>query len=222
MKSNNKLVVFDIDGTLTDSLPVYHKAVIKSLKLMGVKDVDTDFFNYKYHTDSYTVKFNYENYFKKEYIPSLLNQFGNIIMDELKNYPAVTEINGAKKCIDELLKAGFSIAFATGSLPKPAILKLQQCNIWYDESLIATSKISFAREPFVQQSITMAKQYFNVANYDQIYSIGDGIWDLETAQKLNLEFIGIGPRNKEKLLALGCKTYFNDLNPLVSFLTNPI
>ena len=168
MIPNKKLIVFDIDGTLTDSLPVYHLAVIKSLKMMGIKEVDIDFFNYKYHTDSYTVKFNYEKYFKKKYSSILLDQFEDIIMDELKNHPAVAEINGAKKCVDDLLKSGFSIAFATGSLPKPAILKLQQCNIWYDESLIATSKISFSREPFVIQSIEMAKQYFNINSYDKI------------------------------------------------------
>lgn len=218
MIHNKKLVVFDIDGTLTDSLPIYHLAVIKSLKMMGIEEVDIDFFNYKYHTDSYTVKFNYEKYFKKKYSSVLLDQFEDIIMEVLKNHPAVAEINGAKKCVDDLLKSGFSITFATGSLPKPAILKLQQCNIWYDENLIATSKISFAREPFVIQSIEMAKQYFNINSYDKIYSIGDGIWDLQTAQRLNLDFIGIGSRNKEKLLALGCKTYFDDLTELSSFL----
>jgi len=218
MKHNKKLIVFDIDGTLTDSLSVYHKAVIKSLKMMGIKEVDTNFSNYKYHTDSYTVKFNYENYFKKAYTPTLLDQFENLIMDELKNHPTIAEINGAKKCVDSLLKAGFSIAFATGSLPKPAILKLQQCNIWHHKSLIATSKISFAREPFVLRSIEMAKKYFNISAYDKIYSVGDGIWDLQTAQRLNLEFIGIGTRNKKELLELGCKTYFDDLTELSQFL----
>ncbi len=212
MIPNKKLVVFDIDGTLTDSLPIYHLAVIKSLKMMGIKEVDIDFFNYKYHTDSYTVKFNYEKYFKKKYTSILLDQFEDIIMDELKNHPTVAEINGAKKCVDDLLRSGFSIAFSTGSLPKPAILKLQQCNIWYDESLIATSKISFAREPFVIQSIEMAKQYFNINSYDKIYSIGDGLWDLQTAQKLNLEFIGIGERNKTIMQEHGMKTWLKDLS----------
>ncbi|MCK5678586.1 MAG: HAD family hydrolase, partial [Flavobacteriaceae bacterium] len=190
MNTPKKLVVFDIDGTLTDSLPVYHKVVIQSLKLMGIKEVDTDFYSYKYHTDSYTLKFNYENHFNKPFAKKLLNEFENILFSELQKYPAIAEINGAKVCVNNLLKANYAIAFATGSLLKPAKLKMNQCNIWYDESLIATSKISFDRETFVLQAIENAKSYFNVNEFEQIYSVGDGVWDLQTAQKLNLEFIG--------------------------------
>lgn len=214
----NKLVVFDIDGTLTDSLSLYHKAVIKSLHLMGIKEVDTNFFTYKYHTDSYTVKCNYENYFKKTYTPDLLDQFENIIISELEKHPPVKEIKGAKTCVEQLLNNGFSVAFATGSLPKPAILKLQQCDIWFDKDLLATSKISFSREPFVQASIAMAKNYFKTQSFDQIYSVGDGIWDMKTAQRLHLDFIGIGTRNKDALIGMGCKNHFDDLTELASCL----
>jgi len=218
MKKNKKLVIFDIDGTLTDSLPVYHKIVIDSLKLMGIKKVNSDFFNYRYHTDSYTLKVNYETFFMKTYSKSLLYEFEEILFSELKKSPQINEIKGAKHCIDSLLNENFSLAFATGSLPKPAKFKLQQCDIWFKESLIATSEISFAREPFVLQAIQNAKVYFNVNEFDKIYSIGDGIWDLQTAQRLNLDFIGIGERNKEILFKNGCSTHFNDLTMLAEYL----
>ena len=218
MRSQNKLVVFDIDGTLTDSLKLYHKVVIKCLKDMKIEEVNTDFFSYKYHTDSYTLKVNYENFFNKKYHVKLLDEFENRLFNELQKYPKTIEIKGAKKCVDDLLSYGFAIAFATGSLPKPAELKLQHCDIWYDKSLIATSKISFAREPFVLQAIENSKSYYKNNKFEHIYSVGDGIWDLETAQKLNLEFIGIGLRNKDKLLEMGCKTYFDDLSELADFL----
>lgn len=220
MDTPKKLVVFDIDGTLTDSLPLYHKVVIQSLKLMGIKEVDTDFYSYKYHTDSYTLKFNYENQFNKPFAKKLLNEFENILFSELQKYPDIVEINGAKTCVNNLLKSNYAITFATGSLLKPAILKMNQCDIWYEESLIATSKISFDRETFVLQAIENAKSYFNVNEFEHIYSVGDGIWDLQTAQRLNLEFIGIGPKNKQQLIELGCKTHFDDLTKLVNYIKN--
>ncbi|MEN8124625.1 MAG: HAD hydrolase-like protein [Bacteroidota bacterium] len=218
MNTNKKLIIFDIDGTLTDSLPIYHKIVIESLKLMGIKKVNTDFFNYKYHTDSYTLKVNYETYFKKKYSKSLLYEFEEILLSELKRSPQISEIKGAKHCIDNLLNENYALAFATGSLLKPAKFKLQQCDIWFKENLIATSEISFAREPFVLQAIQSAKEYFDVNEFEKIYSVGDGIWDLQTAQRLNLDFIGIGERNKEVLLKSGCTTYLDDLTELADLL----
>jgi len=220
MDKPKKLVIFDIDGTLTDSLPIYHKVVIKSLKLMGMPNINTNFYEYKYHTDSYTLKYNYEKKFEKSFDKELLNKFENILYSELLKHPPVNEINGAKICVDELLKANYAIAFATGSLLKAAKLKMNQCNIWYDENLIATSKISFDRETFVLQAIENAKSYFKVNVFEKIYSVGDGIWDLQTAQKLNLEFIGIGQKNKQHLIELGCKTHFDDLTKLVNYIKN--
>ncbi|MEN8185880.1 MAG: HAD family hydrolase [Bacteroidota bacterium] len=220
MPESKKLVVFDVDGTLTDSLKVYHKVVIDSLKLMGIAEVDTDFFNYKYHTDSYTLKFNYENFFNREYTSDLLGEFEHTLITELEKHPPTREIKGAKECVERLLDNNFAVAFATGSLPKPAELKLNQCDIWYEKDLIATSKISFAREPFVKQSIEMAKRYFKVDSFDKVYSVGDGIWDMQTAQRLDLDFIGIGQRNKDILIEMGCKTHFDDLTGLADLLKN--
>ncbi len=213
-----KLVIFDIDGTLTDSVPLYHKVVIDALKLMGIGNIDTDFYHYKYHTDSYTLKFNYENFFNKPISTKLMLDFEQILEDELKKYPPVQEITGAKECVANLLKSDIAVAFATGSLPKPAILKLEQCDIWHDQNLIATSKISYDRETFVLHAIEEAKTFFNSNQFDSIYSVGDGIWDLQTAQRLNLKFIGVGNKQKDTMLSLGCKTHFEDLTNLASYL----
>lgn len=218
MNKKKKLIIFDIDGTLTDSVAIYHKVVIDALKLMGIGKIDTDFYHYKYHTDSYTLKFNYENFYKKPISENLLVDFEQILEDELKKYPPVKEIKGAKECVSTLLKTDYAVAFATGSLPKPAILKLEQCEIWHDPSLIATSKISYDRETFVLQAIEDAKAYFKICQFDQIYSIGDGIWDLQTAQKLQLDFIGVGNKQKNELLKSGCKIHMEDLTELTSYL----
>ena len=218
MSTSKKLIVFDIDGTLTNSVTLYHSVVIRSMHLMGIKDVDTDFSGYKYHTDSYGLKWNYENNFNKPYNKDLLNVFEDLIYKELSKHPPVSEIEGAKDCVNELLDANCAVAFATGSLLRPAKLKLDQCQIWYKEGLIATSSISFDREAFVLRAIENAKKYFKIKEFDQIYSVGDGVWDLETAKKLGLTFIGIGKPHKEKLIANGCSVYFDDLNQLATYL----
>jgi phosphoglycolate phosphatase-like HAD superfamily hydrolase len=218
MEIPKKLIIFDIDGTLTNSVTLYHSVVARCLNLMGIKDVDTNFSGYKYHTDSYGLKWNYENNFNKPFDKDLLNVFEDLIYKELTKHPPVSEIKSAKDCVNELLDANFAIAFATGSLLRPAKLKLDQCKIWYKEGLIATSSISFDREAFVLQAIENAKKYFSIEEFDQIYSVGDGVWDLETANKLGLTFIGIGKPHKEKLIAKGCSVHFDDLSQLAPYL----
>ena len=218
MDNSKKLIVFDIDGTLTDSVSLYHKAVIKCLKMMGIEKVDTNFSDYKYHTDSYGLKWNYENNFNRPYNSKLLEIFENLLYDELLRNKPVAEVRGAKNCVQELLNAGCSIAFATGSLLKPAKIKLDQCGIWYDDNLIATSAMSFDRETFVLKAINNAKKFFNIDEFDSIYSVGDGIWDMETSIKLGLNFIGVGTAHKEKLLSRGCSIHFDDLTQLSSYL----
>jgi len=54
------LYIFDIDGTLTDSIPTYIKAITQVLSDIGLTDIDTDYDNYLHHTDRYALAYNYE------------------------------------------------------------------------------------------------------------------------------------------------------------------
>jgi len=60
------LYIFDIDGTLTDSIPTYLKVITQILKDIGLKDIDTDYDNYIHHTDLYALEYNYERNFGKK------------------------------------------------------------------------------------------------------------------------------------------------------------
>jgi phosphoglycolate phosphatase-like HAD superfamily hydrolase len=217
MLNNRKLYIFDIDGTLTDSVSLYHQVIIDTLKELGIQKIDTNFNDYLHHTDSYALKLNFEQNFSKSFDENLLNKFDDELEKEFLTHPKVSEIKGAKKAIEYLKTNNQSFCFATGSLPKPAHLKLDQCNIWNDRVLISTSLTSYDREGFVLEAIEKAKVYYNVNHFDEIISVGDGIWDLKTAQNLELNFIGIGLKNKELLLQNGCLNWFENME---SFQTN--
>ena len=51
-----RLAVFDIDGTLTDSVSIHHNAFNKSLIQFGFDNYNSNFNTYKHHTDSYIFK----------------------------------------------------------------------------------------------------------------------------------------------------------------------
>jgi beta-phosphoglucomutase-like phosphatase (HAD superfamily) len=55
LKKKN-LIVFDIDGTLTDSVKVHQKAFTEMLLEIGVRQVNAEYKSFKHHTDSYIAK----------------------------------------------------------------------------------------------------------------------------------------------------------------------
>ncbi len=216
----NKLFIFDIDGTLTDSVPMYLMSVTRSLAAMGISNIDTDYNNYKHHSDSYALRYNYERNFKETAPESLLDDFENDLIDQMNTFNEVKEIVGARSLIQFFRNKEIPFCFATGALPKPAKIKLEQCDIWYDEQILSTSKTHESREGFVLNAIEQAKEFYNKTEFDQIISVGDGVWDLKTAQNLSLDFIGIGNNNKEALVQKGAQHCFSNIQEFQNSLTS--
>nr|WP_299434235.1 HAD family hydrolase [uncultured Aquimarina sp.] len=200
-----------MDGTLTDSVPMYLISVTKAMMSLGIEDIDTDYNNYKHHTDSYALRYNYERNIKESFSENLLKDFENNLMEQMQEFDPVKEIHGAKSLIQFFRDNSIPFCFATGALPKPAMLKLQQCDIWYDELLLATSMTHESREGFVMDAIERAKTFYNTSAFTNIVSVGDGLWDLKTAQNLSLDFVGIGDKNKEKLIKHGATKCYSDI-----------
>ncbi|MFC5047548.1 HAD family hydrolase [Aquimarina hainanensis] len=215
--NTNTLFVFDIDGTLTDSVPMYLMAVTNAMYALGIKEIDTDYNAYKHHSDSYALRFNYERNFEIPYTKEILTLFEKALIEEMKTFSPVTEIKGAGRFIDFLKTAKIPFCFATGSLPKPALLKMKQSGIWCDEAVLATSKTHEARTGFVAEAIEKAKKYYATSGFSKIISVGDGVWDLKTAKEMSLDFVGIGSKNKKELIKLGAQHYFDSIEELQSY-----
>ncbi|WP_044205365.1 HAD family hydrolase [Flammeovirga sp. OC4] len=205
------LIVFDIDGTLTDSVKIHIGAFRKALKILGVKEEGFNFKTYKHHTDSYISKVIYEEHVQKPFDAEVQAQFANILFSEI-NQHKIEEIKGASQLIQNLQKnKNYGICYATGSLLEPAKLKLAAIGASYDPLQLVPSNDIYERENIVSKAIENAKEFYKVEQFDKIYSIGDGLWDLKTAQNLGLEFIGIGEENEAIMRENGMQTFHKDL-----------
>lgn len=198
------LVVFDIDGTVTDSVQIHQEAFIKALLELGVPrhqpEDQPQLNSFKHHTDSYIARTIFETYTDLTFDQKLLEKFeAELHRDILKHQ--ISEIKGAIKFIQHLQhETNFGICFATGSLLQPAIHKLKAIGLQFDENLLAAANNIWDRESIINQAIDQSKLHYGQNDFKRIISIGDGLWDLKAAQNLGLEFIGIGTQNKMDFL----------------------
>ncbi|PCJ82035.1 MAG: haloacid dehalogenase [Bacteroidetes bacterium] len=205
------LIVFDIDGTLTDSVKEHQKAFREALFDIGISEINSEFNSFKHHTDSFIVKEIYEHNQKSTFSTEMKKHFESCFFKRIKVIP-FNEIRGAKKLIEKLQKeTGLAICYATGSLRKPAEHKLKSIGIEFKEwQLVASDKI-YERENIIKQAIKNSSENYKVDKFEKVISVGDGLWDLKAAENLKLEFIGVGATNRELLLQKGAKRVLKDL-----------
>ncbi|WGH75004.1 HAD family hydrolase [Tenacibaculum tangerinum] len=210
MKKEN-LIVFDIDDTLTKSEHQHQKAYVQAMKSFGITKINQDWKSYKNMTDSYILKKNYETNFKKKFSFSFIPAFEEKMTTFLREMPKTKEINGARNSVDFFMKeTDYAICFATGSLLQPALLKLEQAGINFVPNLVETSNNLFTREEIVHAAIQKAKSYFQVKEFKNIISVGDGIWDARTAKNLGVHFLGIGNKNVSDFKEEGIQSHIED------------
>ena len=89
--------------------------------------------------------------------------------------------------------------------------KLKAVELEYPDELLVTASEFQTREEIVLEAIRMAQRYCGCNAFSEIISIGDGYWDLLTAKKLGLTFIGISSgANRIKLEASGAINVYSD------------
>ena len=107
-------------------------------------------------------------------------------------------------------ETNYAICFATGSLLRPALVKLDQAGINFVPELVVASNTLFDRETIVKKAIESAESYFQVNHFETIISVGDGIWDLRTAKNIGVHFLGIGEKNYMDFKNENIKTHISD------------
>lgn len=193
------LAIFDVDGTLTKTDEVDDICIVKALfESHKITDIDTDWTNYKYVTDSgialeiLTEKLDREPN-KRDY-----DDFKNCFVKNLSDYAGkdkslFAEISDAGLMLKKLsLEKDWAITLATGCYHESAELKLKQANINIEDYPNATADDGLSREEILQTAIRRSLKYYRQNEFKKIVSIGDGVWDVRTAKNLGLNFIGIG------------------------------
>lgn len=187
------LVMFDIDGTLTLSNDLDDAAFLSALdEVFNIREVSTNWATYPQVTDAGIFQEICITHLKRIASLSEKAAFRACFMEQLHSKAdQIKEVPGANAMLAKLRESeGYAIAYAGGAWTASALLKLQSAHLPYQEIPYAFSDDAIDRESIAQLAQRRAEKTYG-CQFDTVTYVGDGVWDVWTAQKLGFEFIGI-------------------------------
>jgi len=219
-----KLVMFDIDGTLTESNALDDESYLQALNdVFGFSEVSSDWTSYSHVTDACILKEVCQHQLGR--IPSPIEvetfqkHFLELLVKGAEARGGVKAVSGASEILKELFASpDYEVAYAGGAWTASATFKLQSANLPIHNVPHAFSDDDESREGITVIALSRAETYYGQSFSDVIY-IGDGIWDIRSAKKSGYSFVGIASGNEaEVLFNEGATHVFPNYNDRKSFL----
>jgi phosphoglycolate phosphatase-like HAD superfamily hydrolase len=200
------LIIFDIDGTIVNSVKVDDECFKETFKTLYRIDLSqTKWIDFKNVTDSGITMEIFEKYLNR--VPTngeivrIKKHFYELLVNRTKEF---FEIDGALKFIERIDKnPNFITAFATGGWKETALLKVNSIKLKINQSIIKTADDHFNRTKIIELAIAESLSKVKIPEFESITYIGDGIWDFETANEMGIDFIGIDSKNNCQLKMAG-------------------
>ena len=213
-----KLVIFDIDGTLTNTNDIDDACFVKALeKSHGITAISTDWAEYQHTTDSGITQFIFQERFRRNPEVEELSKFKSCFVDLLNaeyraNRVNFTAIAGAPVALERLKQdAHWAVALATGSWREAALLKLKAAGIEVDGMVAAYADDGLSREEILGVAASKSLEQYRQSEFEKIVSVGDGLWDVRVARRLGFAFLGVGDGDSVmKLHRAGAKHVIKD------------
>jgi phosphoglycolate phosphatase-like HAD superfamily hydrolase len=220
-----KLVMFDMDGTLTDSFAIdencYVRAIERALKLTGVV---TEWDSYLHASSSYCLEEIVRRH--RGSLPDALESRAVQkhlveLMEEIAKLRgrATAEIPGAAECVRTLPDHGYAVAIASGDWEATARHKLTTAGIPFEGLPAAFCDVAHARTEIMRTALARAAEHYGCAEFERIVYVGDGAWDVRACRDLGWPLVGVGVgAQATQLRALGASHVISGYRPLADFL----
>jgi phosphoglycolate phosphatase-like HAD superfamily hydrolase len=223
-KSGRRLVMFDIDGTLTETMQVDTECFLCAFEeVFGFKGIDADWSRYRHTTDSGILGELFERRKKRAPLAEEIEEFRSRFLRLLAEAEAsgpFQAIAGAAALLERLAASSRTqVALATGCWRDSARLKMASAGMRFDDFPSGTADDGITREEIMTISRRRAERISPGELADWIY-VGDALWDARACRNLGIPFIGVGSGERGQRLAReGAVRVFPDLSETELFLT---
>src|SRR5947209_11570685 len=218
-----RLVIFDIDGTLTPTMNADEGCLVRSCKdVFGFVDIDTDWSHYPHTTDSGIFDDVFTSRIGRPPTEQEILQFRQHfvgLLARVSSEAAFGAVAGAPLLLSRLAdSAEHRVALATGAWRDSARLKMASAGLCSDDYPAASSDDAFDRESIVRMSMQRAAERYGSLG-STVY-VGDGVWDARACRSVSIPFIGIGTGSRAtRLSAEGAVCIFPDFSDTDLFLS---
>ena len=211
-----KAVIFDLDGTLLDTLDDIKDSVNKTMREFNLKEQSRD--EVKAHVGNRSAKL------IEQSIPDGIN---NINFDKILNYYSnwyeshcnikTAPYPGIISCMEKLKASEISCAVVSNK-PQSAVTELSQLYFAELASVAIGESPGIRRKP-APDTVIKAMEMLNADPAKTVY-VGDSEVDIKTAEAAGIDCISVlwGFRSREELLQNGASVLAEDAGELISAL----
>ena len=218
------LVMFDVDGTLTESHQYDSECYTSAIKdVLSIDQVDSAWISYLHATDTYIAIEIFEHAVGRKPTQQELNQVLERFMFYLQKTRAehtdlYREIPGARQLLQSLqADPQYAICIATGGWCSPARYKLACSGFEIEQIPMASSNDSYIREEIMSVAADRSVSHYGESKFDSITYVGDAIWDTRASANLGYSFIGVGS-NMDSLRKAGAADLLADFDDPGAFI----
>lgn len=212
-----KLVMFDIDGTLTLTNEADERCFVQALQeVFGFEEINTDWASYPHCSDSAILEVLFQTQLGRSPGPAEVASFQSHFVALLSRSTAAQPFNpvsGAREFLGELIAdSAFAVSLASGGWECSARLKLESAGLDLARLPAAFADDAHSREAIMRASLRRAEQASCRDSFDAVIYIGDGVWDARASRNLGYGFIGLAHERTraDRLYAEGAQHVFAD------------
>lgn len=219
-----KLVMFDMDGTLTDSFSLDENCYLLALEqALGLPPVDLDWESITHASSAFWLQ---EITRRARGTPPSAQESCRVqerligLMDEItvRTGRCTREIPGAAACLRWLRQHGYAIAIASGDWELTARHKLSRGGLPVEGLPAAFCDSCHPRVEIMQTALARAIRHYGCDRFEQIIYVGDGAWDARACRELGWPLIGVGTGEQAaQLRSLGVSHVIANYQPLEPF-----
>jgi phosphoglycolate phosphatase-like HAD superfamily hydrolase len=217
------LAIFDIDGTLTESVAVDEVCFVQAFRdVLDIEGINTNWLDYNFQTDSGLAVEICRNHLGRDpggaEIRRLQARFAQLLCAAVEGAgQPIGAIPGAALLLHSLgAQRRWLVAIATGGWGVSARFKLASAGLVVDAFPWASADDALDRVDILRTAIWRAGEHYGQHGLEKVVSVGDRVWDVRAAKTLGIGFLGLATGDKAvRLVEEGASCVLPDFSDLV-------